>query len=154
MLNTKRSAFTMLELVFVIVVVGILAAIAIPKFSATRTDAQIAKARADIAAIRSAIVSERQSRLIKGETSWISQLHGKTSGYYFDGNDSTHSLLMYGIKAKSKDGHWKTGASCSGNTCTYTFQIGSDDCAFAYNNTDGTFALKASQPAICDKLVN
>ena len=59
----KRKAFTMIELVFVIVVIGILAAIAIPKFAATRDDAQIAKGRSDVAAIRAAIVSERQGRL-------------------------------------------------------------------------------------------
>ena len=35
----KRTAFTMIELVFVIVILGILAAIAIPKLAATRDDA-------------------------------------------------------------------------------------------------------------------
>ena len=37
----KRTAFTMVELVFVIVILGILAAVAIPKLSATRDDAEI-----------------------------------------------------------------------------------------------------------------
>jgi general secretion pathway protein G len=36
----KRTAFTMIELVFVIVILGILAAIAIPRLAATRDDAQ------------------------------------------------------------------------------------------------------------------
>lgn len=36
----KRKAFTMVELVFVIVILGILAAVAIPKLSATRDDAK------------------------------------------------------------------------------------------------------------------
>jgi prepilin-type N-terminal cleavage/methylation domain-containing protein len=34
-----RKAFTMVELIFVIVIIGILAAIAVPKLSATRDDA-------------------------------------------------------------------------------------------------------------------
>ena len=39
----KNPAFTMIELVFVIIILGILAAVAIPKLSATRNDAIVSK---------------------------------------------------------------------------------------------------------------
>ena len=37
----KRSGFTMIELIFVIVILGILASVAIPKLAATRDDAKV-----------------------------------------------------------------------------------------------------------------
>ena len=43
-----KKAFTMIELIFVIVILGILAAVAMPKLAATRGDAKISKLSMDI----------------------------------------------------------------------------------------------------------
>lgn len=55
---SKRSAFSMIELVFVIVILGVLAAVAVPRFVATRNDAQVATIRSDIASVMKAIVAK------------------------------------------------------------------------------------------------
>ncbi len=43
-----RSAFTMIELIFVIVLIGILSSVAIPRLTTTRDDAEAAKASEEV----------------------------------------------------------------------------------------------------------
>lgn len=48
-----RKGFTMIELIFVIVILGILASVAIPRLASTRTDAEISAAIANLRTLQS-----------------------------------------------------------------------------------------------------
>ncbi|AQW82372.1 type II secretion system protein [Campylobacter pinnipediorum] len=58
-----KKAFTMIELVFVIVILGILSAIAVPKFLATRDDAEIVNAAKNLSTFVSDIGMHYTSRV-------------------------------------------------------------------------------------------
>lgn len=141
-MQKSKNAFTMIEIVFAIVILGILAAVAVPRFAATRVDAQISKGRSDVASIRSAIVSERQARLIKGDNTFINKLHSSATSYFDSNGTAANSLLMYGITPKDDDGHWHGAATVAGNP-VYYFKIKGADNTFTYTQADGKFTCTA-----------
>ena len=130
-----RPAFTMIELIFVIVVLGILAAVAIPKLAASRDDAVIVKGKSQVAAIRSGISLLKSKRLLEGNMTAISSLDVATNNTegqnLFYGGDAGN-ILEYPIISKDADGHWmKTG------TTTYAFKVLGQAISFTYNSSSG-----------------
>lgn len=128
-------AFTIIELIFVIVVLGILAAIALPKFDETKRQADIVNGRGDIATIRAAIANERQSKVIMGDASYISKLTASTSEtMLFKGDGAGRELLAYGMKKGSASGDWNII-----DDTTYTYNVSGVLTTFTYNPSSGIF---------------
>ncbi|MDX9813835.1 MAG: type II secretion system protein [Sulfurimonadaceae bacterium] len=120
----KKNGFTMIELIFVIIVLGILAAIALPKFGGMKGSADIAKGRADIATLNSTLLNKRQSTIMLGSASWMSK-----------GAFDAEVTKLSGWSVTS-----------SGN---YKFS----DCTLSYDG-NGTFGLSGTPSDECKKLTN
>ena len=153
-----KNGFTMIELIFVIIIIGILSAVAIPKMMATRDDAQITKVRSDISTIRSAIINLRNKNMLKGDSSYPEYLDdaekNKEGEELFDGNSSIGYLLDYPIISKNANGHWmKT------DDRKYNVKILDTDVEFDYTPNDrGHFDCKGLNSGkandICKQLTN
>ena len=128
----------MIELIFAIIIIGILALVSIPKLFATRDDAIISKVRTDISNIRSSVFNLHSKRLLRGDSSYPEALDdaqaNKEGEKLFDGNESMGILLDYPIYSKNADGHWmKT------DDTNYTVIIMDNNITFNYYKNNGHF---------------
>ena len=148
-----KKAFTMIELIFVIVIMGILVAVAIPKLAATRTDAYIVKVRTEVSNIRSAIANLHTKNLMKGDASYPEALDdaakNKEKEALFDGNSSIGILLDYPIYSKKADGQWMK----IGDT-NYTVKILNQNVKFNYYPSNGHFDCKKLNSGEADRDCN
>ena len=155
---TQRRAFTMLELTYVITIIGILSAIAIPKFNATRDDAVISKARVTVASLRNAIATERQLRVLRGDFTPISNLDSGNGGTLnqpifdnFDLVNTTNRVLEYPMrscKTTSSRGCW---IRSSDSRYTYRFPHNTTNVTFDSNGSRFD-CVAATAQADCDLL--
>lgn len=121
-----KKAFTIVELIFVIVIIGILSAVAIPRLGGTVEQAYMVKGKSTLASVRSAISTERQKRILQGKaTDAIDKLNG--SGGIFTTFDDTNGskVLEYDVKSCTDVGCWSTSDGKE-----YTFYREGTNCTF------------------------
>ena len=132
-----KKAFTMIELIFVIVALGILAMVALPRLASSKEDAEITRVRAEIAAIRSAIQTHRGANLLKQDG----------SGYPRDLRATTIEDITNGTKLSQK--YWSV--SRDGSELNVT--IGGRTATFTYNNSTGRLTCPNTD-SLCRKIEN
>ena len=132
-----KKGFTMIELIFVIVILGILASVAIPRLAGTRTDAEIS---ATVANIRTLISDAASYYAVKGE-------FGTTVKW----KDITNVPLKNPDKLAAGNGADNDGI----------LKVGGRDCiAFKVVNKKGTapayivFAKKSGGGDVCTQVQN
>ncbi|MDY5114880.1 MAG: type II secretion system protein [Campylobacter sp.] len=134
-----KKAFTMIELVFVIVALGILAMVALPRLASSKEDAEITRVKAEIAAIRSAIQTHRGANL----------LAQKGNGYPEKLDEKKIEEITNGTKLNKK--YWTV------NENKLTVKIAGKQAIFNYDKDKGRLTCENSDKgtnALCDKIDN
>jgi MSHA pilin protein MshA len=134
----KHSGFTLIELVIVIVILGVLAVTAAPKFINIQDDAKIAAAEGVLGAVKSASTAVHAKALV---TSTSSGDLNVGSGVIVNITERYPTASAAGIAAAVElDGAWATSSAVSG--ASYVFSDG--DCQIVYDNATSSAAPNIS----------
>ncbi len=127
-LSTRRTAFTLVELVMVIVILGLLAAVVVPKFTDIRSQAVNAAEQGVVSAVRSGINMYHMAQLAQGNDGYPNKLDNATNGVA----SQTNPLFTEVIDGGVTDSNWK-------KTGTRTYKYLPTGNRYRYNKNTGKF---------------
>jgi type IV pilus assembly protein PilA len=129
MLRNKKG-FTLIELLIVVVIIGILAAIAIPKFANTKSKAYITAMKSDL---RNLVTAEEA---FFSDSSKYTAVIGGTAGVKFQNSTGTTAPVI------------TTGAGTWFATNTHT-QLTGTSCGIGINTTNPLISTAAEGEPVC-----
>lgn len=149
-----KKSFSLLETIFVIVLISIIALIAFPKLFLNITNTTLVKVKSDVSLIRNAIVQNRNQNIISGKgEAYISQLDSAKidtdNEKLFIGVEND-SLLEYPVISTSKNNR-EIGKWIKASTYDYEIYINKvESIKFIYDVQSGTFDCDYEQDSCKD----
>lgn len=165
MKNSAHSAFSLIELIFVIVIIGVLSAVAVPKFANLSDNAKISSELATASSVQSALDATHGEWITNtctfkwgnGQDTATSGQELNSEGYPTASQMGTTTNPFSNLIKNSNNGGWSRddsytlpryyGPATKGGTATKDRNLlnkpeGND--YWEYNATSGTFTLKDS----------
>ena len=134
-----KKSFTLMEIIFVIVVLGILAVVALPRVFSGVSSAEISRVKSDLTTIRDAILNKYNSNVLTGNDSCPSLEKDTNDNYLFE------NVLSYPIK-KNATPKW------DGDGIDYNVTLSDNSVIkFKYDNTPSSGCLFKCV-SNCDKI--
>jgi prepilin-type N-terminal cleavage/methylation domain-containing protein len=112
----NKKGFTLIELLIVVVIIGILAAIAIPKFANTKDKAYVAAMKSDLrnlATYEEQYAADNNGKYFSGTASNVSPLQGFTPS-------QNVTIVVIAVTAPQPSWTGTATHSLSGKTCSNT----------------------------------
>ena len=136
---TKRSGFTLVEILIVVVILGILAAVVIPQFSDASTDAKTNSLMADLQTVRSQIelYKIQHNDAMPGTATGVDFATAMTSSTDIDGATTGSDYGPYMRAIPTNPFNDKSAVDTTGTA-------GDDVGGWEYDSSDGSFVADDS----------